>query len=105
MSDCIINYSLNIWNNKPEKGQQKILLTLLKRNGFNDEKSRELLDAYYYGAYHTRASFMAEYVASKLNVCEEVLRYINFDQMARDHFVNDFFALHDDFIEHIFSRI
>lgn len=105
MSDSIINYHLNIWDNKSEQEKREILLSLLMRNSFDEEKAHELLNAYYYGTYRTRESFIAEYVVDKLNICDEVLRYINLEKMAFDYFINDFFALHDNYLEHIFARI
>lgn len=105
MSSYITDYYIDQWEETPEDEKQETLKRLLMiHKGFDDEKACEMIEEYYFGAYTSRENFAADYSSERFNCCEDLERYIDFERMAWDYFVNDFFGLEHGYIVHVFSN-
>jgi antirestriction protein len=72
-------------------------------NGDIDEANR-LLEECYHGEYDSEEDFTESFAEETMVIPEHLSYYIDYEKMARDWFINDFFSIEINYKTHVFSN-
>jgi antirestriction protein len=73
-------------------------------NGGIDDASR-LLDECYHGEYDSEEDFAISLAEDTMTIPEYLSYYIDYEKMARDLFINDYFSIEINHKSHVFSNL
>jgi len=72
-------------------------------NDFDDAKT--CLEDNYHGAYKSEEDFVIELTEQTIEIPKHLEYYIDYEKMARNYFINDFFSIEANGMTHVFSHI
>ena len=76
---------------------------VLDHTNGNIEEAKKLLDECYHGEYDSEEDFAEKYVHDIMTIPEHLSYYIDYEKMARDLFINDFFSIEINSKTHVFN--
>ena len=68
------------------------------------EYAQRLLDECYHGEYDSEEDFAESFAQDTMSIPEHLAYYIDYEKMARDWFINDFFSIEINHKTHVFSH-
>ncbi len=79
---------------------------ILNHTGENIEKAREVLEECYHGEFNSEEDFTYYWIheVDGREIPEYLQHYIDYEAMARDFFINDFFSVELNHKVHVFSN-
>lgn len=75
---------------------------LAHTNGDINE-AQQLLDECYHGEYDSEEDFAESFAGNTMEIPAHLEYYIDYEKMARDLFINDFFSIKVNYKTHVFS--
>lgn len=81
----------------------KLGAAVLGYTGCDIAEGKKLLEECYHGVYDSEADFVREFLADVDPIPERLEFYIDYERMARDWFISDFFSLNVGRQVHVFS--
>lgn len=84
--------------------QGELGVALLKYFGLDLPYVKEAIEEHYLGEYDSEADFVESFTEDTNPVPEHLSFYIDYEKMARDYFINDFFSVEVDYKAHVFFR-
>lgn len=76
---------------------------LAHMNGDIDDANR-LLEEYYHGEHDSEEDFAMSFAEDTMTIPDYLSYYIDYEKMARDLFINDFFSIEVNHKIHVFSH-
>lgn len=70
----------------------------------NLDEAKKALEEHYMGEYDSEADFVESFIEETDPVPERLAFYIDYEKMAYDFFINDFFSIKVDYKVHVFFR-
>lgn len=68
------------------------------------EEAQRLLDECYHGEYDSEEDFAISFAEEMMTIPEHLAYYIDYEKMARDWFISDFFSVEINHKTHVFSN-
>jgi antirestriction protein len=68
------------------------------------DEARKLLEECYHGEYDSEEDFAASLTEETMTIPEYFAYYIDYEKMARDWFINDYFSIEINHKTHVFSN-
>lgn len=68
------------------------------------EEARRLLDESYHGEYDSEEDFAISFAEDTMTIPDYLSYYIDYEKMARDLFVSDYFSIEINHKTHVFSH-
>lgn len=84
--------------------QEELGKALLDYFSGDYKDSKKALDDHYQGIYMSERDFAEQMTVDIGDVPEHLAFYIDYDLMARDLFINDYFSIHVGFQTHVFRQ-
>jgi antirestriction protein len=75
----------------------------LRYMGGDRENAQQLLEECYRGEFDTEVDFVQSLAEETMNIPDDLAYYIDYEKMARDWFINDFFSIEVNGKTHVFS--
>lgn len=85
--------------------ESELEIAVLAYTNGNIEDARHLLSKCYRGAYESKEVFAELFAEDTIDIPQHLVRYIDYEKVARDLFRNDYFSINVNNITHVFSYL